>query len=323
MLQTTTRNLFSGLKSALFLPLYLRRDLPGMSRSFMMIAIAVMTCASLSYAEQAGEIDSNDSGDSHQRAELDQDGLFSSQPGLLDNKLDRILPGRPHETDVYFLGFAGNGDEPLFASEARFAEKRIAQRYATDGRSLVLASSADNVDSEPLADTHNLFQSISDVGAKMNVEDDVLFLFLTSHGWKEATVQVALGTLQLEQLRAADLRAALDAAEIEWRIIVVSACYSGSFIEPLKTGRTIIMTAASAQDVSNGCDPDGDLTYFGEAFFKDSFGSGDGLLDDFRKARSIIARREKREGLSLSRPHLYVGFEMEQKLKKLSETLQR
>jgi hypothetical protein len=280
-----------------------------------------MILASLSYAAPTEETYTEDSGSCQERTYVDQARLFSSQPSLLVNKLDQISPGRPNQIDLYFLGFAGNGDEAVFANEVRFAEKRIAERYSTDRRSAVLASSIHNVDSQPLASTQNLFRSISELGAKMDAEDDILFLFLSSHGWNNATLQVSLGDLPLEQLRGADLRAALDTAGIRWRIIVISGCYTGSFIEPLKTRQTVIMTAASAQDVSHGCEPDNDMTAFGRALFEDAIGSGNGLLEDFRKARSIIAKREKLEGLPPSRPQTYVGFDMEHKLKQMSDAL--
>ena len=289
--------------------------------TFMILAICEMILASLSYAGPSGETYTIDSGDCHQCTYHRQPQLFSGQPGLLGDKLGQILPGRPNKIDLYFLGFAGNGDEPVFANEVRFAEKRIAEEYSTDGRSAVLTSSIHNADSQPLASTQNLFRSISDIGKKMDAEDDILFLFLSSHGWNDATLQVTVGDLPLKHLRGSDLGATLDAAGIRWRIIVISGCYTGSFIEPLKTRWTVIMTAASAENVSYGCDPDNDLTDFGRALFEDAIGSGNGLLEDFRKARSIIAKREKLDAVTPSRPQTYVGFDMEQKLNQLSNSL--
>jgi len=260
---------------------------------------------------------SYDSSEYEQFANLDQEEVFFSQAILLDEKLQRITQSRPDETDIYFIGFAGNGDEAVFASEASFVQERVAEKFSTEGRSLVLASDFERIDSEPIANTHNLFRSISDVGDKMDAEDDILFLFLTSHGSKNATVDVSLFPLQLKPLSADDLRTALDAAGIEWRIIVVSACYSGSFIESLKTDRTIVMTASAAEKTSFGCSRDRDLTYFGEAFFQDSFGNGNGLIETFEQAKASIGEREEQEGLSSSNPQIYVGSEMKQKMAQL------
>ena len=288
--------------------------------TFAIIAVSTMIWALDCHADSSSQGHPNDSSECRHCSTLGAAQLLSVQSSLVDNKLDEILPGRPGETEVYFLGFAGNSDEPVFTSEAQFAERRIAEQYSTRGRSAVLASSIVNVDSEPLASTDNLFRSISAFGDRMDVDEDILFLFLTSHGWKDATLQVTLGELPLEQLRAADLRAALDAAGIRWQIIVISACYAGSFIDSLKSRSTVIMTAASAENTSYGCAPENELTDFGKALFEDAIGSGDGLLEDFRIARSIIRKREKLEGHTPSKPQLYVGWEMEQKLMQLSRS---
>lgn len=288
---------------------------------YVTLAICAAVAAPLSNAAPPEESDPEFRGDCQYCAYLDQTRLFSNQPKLLGDKLGSILPGRPNEIDLYFLGFAGNGNEAVFANEVRYAEQRVAEVYSTQGRSAVLASSVQNLDSQPLASTENLFRSISALGEKMDSEEDILFLFLSSHGWNDATLQVAVGELPLDQLRGSELRASLDASGIKWRIIVISGCYTGSFIAPLKTKQTVIMTAASARDVSHGCDPDNDMTDFGRALFVEAIGSGNGLLEDFRKARSIIAKREKHEGIAPSKPQTYVGFDMEHKLKQLTDSL--
>ena len=245
---------------------------------------------------------------------LDQEAVFVSQSALLESELARIVPGDPGETDFYFLGFAGNGDEGVFASEAHFVEEQVSREFPTAGRSLVLASDFDNLSSQPLANTHNLFAAISDFGDKMDVEDDILFLFLTSHGSSDASIQVAMYPLELKRLYAEELQENLDAAGIEWRIIVVSACYSGSFIEPLRTERTVVMTAAADDRMSFGCSSDRDLTYFGEALFRDTLASGGSLFDRFDDAREAIRTREESEGRTSSEPQIFIGAEIAEKL---------
>ena len=178
----------------------------------------------------------------------------------------------------------------------------------------MLASEFDNLSARPLANTHNLFAAISDFGDKMDVEEDILFLFLTSHGSRDASIQVTMFPLELKRLYAEELQESLDAAGIEWRIIVVSACYSGSFIEPLKTERTVVMTAAADDRTSFGCSSDRDLTYFGEALFRDSFGNDGSLFDRFDEAREAIRTREALEGRTSSEPQIFIGAEIEEKL---------
>ena len=76
--------------------------------------------------------------------------------------------------------------------------------------------------------------------------------------------------LPLRDLTGEALADALRASGIKWRVIVISACHSGAFIESLKDPYTMVITAAAPDRTSFGCSDDRDLTYFGEAFFRDS-----------------------------------------------------
>ena len=58
-------------------------------------------------------------------------------------------------------------------------------------------------------------------------------------------LEVSLPPLELAPLTAPALRSLLDDAGIKWRIIVVSACYSGGFVDALQDDNTLIVTAAA------------------------------------------------------------------------------
>ncbi|MGL1269263.1 C13 family peptidase, partial [Vibrio parahaemolyticus] len=74
--------------------------------------------------------------------------------------------------------------------------------------------------------------------------------------------------------------------------MIVSACYAGVFIDALKGDDTLVVTAADADHSSFGCDDDRDLTYFGEAFLKDSVPSTKTIEEAFKKAAVLIKQRE-------------------------------
>ena len=97
-------------------------------------------------------------------------------------------------------------------------------------------------------------------------------------------------------------------------MIIISACYAGGFIDALKDPRTIIITAAAADRTSFGCSNDSDLTYFGEAFYRDALPEARTLREAFDKAKAAIAMRERRERVDASRPQAYFGSELEAKL---------
>ena len=115
------------------------------------------------------------------------------------------------------------------------------------------------------------------------------------------------GVLALNDLSASDLAAALRESGIKWKVIVVSACYAGKFIEPLRDDNTIIIAAAAADRTSFGCSDDRELTYFGEAFYRDALPAASDLKTAFEKASAEIAARERAEGKEASNPQAYFG----------------
>jgi hypothetical protein len=154
----------------------------------------------------------------------------------------------------------------------------------------------------------------------MYSDEDVLFLFLTSHGSPDL-LSTELYPFGLNDLSAEDLREMLDRSGIKWRIIVVSACYSGSFIEPLKNDNTLIMTAARGDRTSFGCSNENDYTYFGEAYFNQQLRREYSFITAFEKAKAAIAEREKQEELTPSEPQIYVGTAIQSKLNELEQRL--
>lgn len=249
---------------------------------------------------------------------IDQEATYFRQTELLENEFSRVADETPGVTDLYFIGFAGNGDESVFQSEAEFAASAIDKKYGTPDRSMVLSNDAENLSTMPLANSYNLYESIKHFGEKMDVSDDVLFVFLTSHGSKDATIDVSLYPFSFAPVSAEGLRMSLDESGVMWRVIVVSACYSGAFVDHLKDDRTAIFTAASADRTSFGCSDERELTYFGEAFFRDGLPDSESLTDSFDRAVTIIDERESSEGITASNPQKFVGELMAQKLADLS-----
>jgi hypothetical protein len=241
------------------------------------------------------------------------EALFYDQPAEIVAALARVDRAPPGKAGVYFVGFAGDGSQAVFRREALFASQVFAGRFGSGERSVLLVNDAEDRDSYPLASVSGLAQTLQGLAARMHPDDDVLVLFLTSHGSRDG-LAVENGSLPLSQLAPADLRQALDDSEIRWRIVVVSACYAGVFLEELKSDTTAIITAADATHTSFGCDDDRDLTWFGEAFLKDSLTSSGSLEEAFHKAAALVARREDAEHQGHSNPQLYVGPLMRRKL---------
>ncbi len=257
-------------------------------------------------------------GDSQDQSDADDDAtqaepLLYDQPSRIASAVEHVTASDASAPAVFYVGFAGDGDQSIFKREALFAQSVFADHFDSGDRSLDLINDVEDRDSYPLATVSGLSDALKLLASRMNLEQDVLVLMLTSHGSKDS-LAVTNGMLPLLQLGPADLRQALDEAGIKWRVLVVSACYSGIFLEPLKTDATFIATASDAQHTSFGCADDRDLTYFGEAFLKDSVPTVSTLEGAFKKAADLIQHRETAEHLEHSNPQLYIGPAMREKL---------
>ena len=79
-------------------------------------------------------------------------------------------------------------------------------------------------------------------------------------------------------------------------MVVVSACYSGRFVEPLRDENTIVITAAAPDRTSFGCEAGRDFTYFGEAFFRDALARTASFTEAFEIARQLVTSRRRPSG---------------------------
>ncbi|MEM7083244.1 MAG: C13 family peptidase [Pseudomonadota bacterium] len=287
---------------------------PSLRSSFVaitfMVAVAVFGWGRFFYPNL---FDSYNPADYEELPHLDAEHLFYQQRDLVDDQLMFVSPSAPGSTDHFFIGFGGSDLQTVFETETLYAKKRFEELYATKDRSLILFNNTEKLDSQPIANSYNLKQAINGVGDKMS-GDDVLILLLTSHGDDDATLSVDLESLDLRLIEASELRAALDMANIKWRVIIISACFSGSFIDELESDHTLIITAASADRSSFGCSSDRELTVFGEAFLKYSLDAEHNWVTAFDKARTLIAEWETEADVPQSQPQIRLGPAIQRKL---------
>lgn len=240
--------------------------------------------------------------------------VLNRQSRLLGLALQALSPERRGVVDLYFVGFAGYDAQDVFMKEVASARDLIEARFDGRGRAVTLVNNPRTVLKEPIATVSNLAAVLQRVGAVMNPDEDILLLFLTSHGLP-AHLEVKLDPLALRPLHPAALKQALDESGIKWRVIVISACYSGSFVEPLRDERTLIITAAGAANTSFGCSDDADFTYFGRAFFGTHLRATRSFEEAYRRAADTIAWWEQRKGYPPSHPQMRLGAAMAEKLK--------
>ena len=243
------------------------------------------------------------------------ESLLFAQHDKVEAALAAVQPNDAATTEMFFVGFAGNGFEKVFSEEIKFAARTVAQRYGTDERSVLLLNDMRDTETAPLATLSTLRYALHGLAAKMALEDDVLFLALSSHGSHDWALSVSNGTLPLADIRPEDLAGALSDAGIKWRVIVISACYAGGFIDALKDPYTIVLAAAAPDRTSFGCSNERDLTYFGEAFYRDALPTATSLRDAFTIAKQRVRDHETETGVHTpSEPTASFGDEIEHKL---------
>ncbi len=251
---------------------------------------------------------------------VDTEQTYYAQHRLLDAALAALKPARRGVTELYFVGFAGTATQDVFMKEVRSAQQLFDERFGTRNRSLILVNNPSTVEETAVASISNLRQALAGVAAKMNVADDILFLFLTSHG-SPHRFSVNFPALRLDDLSDRELEDMLERSGIKWRIVVISACHSGSFIDALKDERTLILTAAAADKTSFGCSNENDFTYFGDAYINTALRQDHSFVAAFDRAKDIIARREAAENLTPSEPQIYLGAAMKAKLQQVERRL--
>ncbi len=243
--------------------------------------------------------------------------VLAAQQDLLDDALNDLDDERSGVTDLYFVGFGGSASEDVFRKDVQAARKVMDDNWDTDGHSIAMINNPRTLLDTPIATVTNLRAALNEIGGAINAEEDVVMLYLASHGSKNHTLQISLPPLDLAQLTPSSLRSMLDDSGIKWRIIVVSACYSGAYIDALQDERTLVMTASQADRPSFGCSPSSDATYFGEALFQQGLTKADNILAAFDLAKKRIAEREKAKGYLPSNPQIFVGAKMAEKIAEL------
>jgi hypothetical protein len=204
-------------------------------------------------------------------------------------------------TVVSFGLFGGQG---VFRREATSAAEIVASRFGADP--VVVRF---NTKRGGNATVETLAATLQAEAKKMNGDSDILFLILTSHGSRDG-LAVNAGRLA-ETLKPSDLAEMLERTGIRHKVVVISACYSGVFIPRIADADTLVITAADANHPSFGCEDRAKWTYFGDAFFNNALRRAKTLKEAFLLARSLVAKRELREGFEPSQPQMAGGGNVE------------
>ena len=209
---------------------------------------------------------------------------------------------------IAIAAFGLDGDQSVFESEATRAAKIVADRFAN---STVTVRS--NTKHHEEANAETIAATLGSVSKDMDGEHDVLFVILTSHG-SQAGLEVKAGSHE-DTLSPINLVNALNDTPARYRVIVISACYSGVFVRPIADPNTLVITAADSDHSSFGCRNGNTWTYFGDAFFNTALRHTSDLRQAFDEASALVRQRERGKHLTPSNPQMSGGENVEHVLK--------
>ncbi|RRV06272.1 peptidase C13 [Pseudomonas sp. v388] len=228
-------------------------------------------------------------------------GLLAQGP-LLDKALQAVPASSP-APELYSLVVAGDGKQSVFLREADYVSDLLATRFGAHGQ-IVLTNHRDHMDDRPLATRETISRAVQTLAQRTGPED-LVFIYLTSHGTEEHELVLDQPRLSLADLSTDALADALAPLKKRDKIVVISACYSGGFIPNLKDERTVVITASRADRVSFGCSEEADFTYFGDALFSRALVETDDLQQAFSSAKAYVAQREQEDNFEASEPQIW------------------
>jgi hypothetical protein len=284
------------------------------------VAPANASSAAAPAADSAPSTSASDGGD----AELDASAwpdtaptpeqVFSAQPEAVRKAIDKLAPRMKGKPNVYAIAFGGDGSEDVFRNEVEYVDVLMSSRLGSPGHTLVLENNPASLSTRPLASWTNLEAALDGLAKVMDPREDILLLYVATHGGNDHSLLVDMDPIPLDQLDPEGLAEILGKHAFRWKVVVVNACYSGGFVPKLRGTGTLVLTSARSDRTSFGCGADSDITYFGRAWLADGLNATPDFIEAFGKARTEIAAWEAKESLEASEPQIDVGAGIEDKL---------
>ncbi|MHC8385273.1 C13 family peptidase [Pseudomonas sp. LB3P14] len=228
-------------------------------------------------------------------------GLLA-QGRLLNDALFNVPASTP-AVELYTLTVGGDGKQSVFLRESDYVSNMLSSRFGAFGQ-IRLVNHRDHLVDRPMATRENLRRAAATLAERSGPED-LIFIYMTSHGTSEHELVLDQPRMELSDLPADELAAVLAPLKNRDKIIVISSCYSGGFIPALKDERTLIMTASRADRVSFGCSEEANFTYFGDALFAQALNQTDDLEQAFTLAKATVAERELADSFEASEPQIW------------------
>lgn len=240
--------------------------------------------------------------------------VFTSQPDMVRKAVAALAPRTPGKPNIYAVAFGGDGSEDVFRNEVEYLGRMMDRRFGSPHHTVVLENNPATLGTRPLASWTNLEGTLDGLAHVMDPHEDILFVYLATHGGSDHSLLVDMDPIPLDQLDADGLAEILAKRPFRWKVVVVNACYSGGFVPKLQGPGALVLTSARTDRTSFGCGTDSDITYFGHAWLVDGLNATPDFVAAFRKATVEIADWEKKDAVTPSEPQIAIGQGIEDKL---------
>ncbi|MBI5277482.1 MAG: peptidase C13 [Burkholderiales bacterium] len=227
---------------------------------------------------------------------------FTRSDELLDAQVRearmQLAPGkRPR---IIFAGFAMHPDSTAFRGDVQLAEQVM--RLIDSGAVVFRLSAAvyGQPRDWPLATRDNIASVLRAIGEAARPEDKVVLL-LSSHGL-EGLLAVQAESGAIEAIRPRELQSWLGPLRGKPALVLLSSCFSGSFLPALRGPTRIVLTASSHDRQSFGCKSDSRNTFFIEELFTQRDVAARSLVELVDEAKGAIEKRERSMNLLPSQP---------------------
>ena len=230
---------------------------------------------------------------------------------LLTKQLEEInifIKDKSSEEKVYiFVGSAQHSQSTAFINDVLLTNQKLISINPAF-KSIILSNEIKwKTLQYPFATVDNLnriFEFLSKVSNKHKL---VLFFLISTHG-NVGLLSVNIDYSYYQPVKSVNLTKWLNSlSENSMKTVVLSSCYSGSFIEPLSHTNSIILTASAKDRNSFGCHPMDKNTYFIQELFNPNFDMNADWIANFSNTEKSIVMLEKKERQSPpSNPQIFV-----------------
>ncbi len=246
---------------------------------------------------------------------METERAFQRQTVQLDRQARSLAAGDPDKVEIYLLSVALDGEQKVFAREIATVNSVMDQRFTTAPRTLSLSNHPETYADLPMASLTAVEKALGILAEKMNPQQDILFVYLTTHGSEDHQLSLQAPGMDLHDLPASYLGELIQAMPVKWKVIVVSSCYSGGFIPHLEAPEHLVITAARHDRTSFGCSDDAEMTYFGRALFSEAMPNAESFEAAFEQARKLVSKWEEEDDYTHSEPQMRMGQAIEDYLR--------